>query len=259
MTWANLMKSFSRLFCAIALVSLTGCADVPTDPEERAAFEANNDPLEPMNREIFDFNLKLDRHVLKPVAVAYRDHLPQPAQDGVRNAADNLGEPMTFVNETLQARIADAATTFARLFINSTLGLGGLFDVAGNAHIEKKEADFGQTLYVWGIKHGGPYLVLPFVGIGSNPRDTFGSAVDTVGDPVGLAASNNGLIGYDIGMSALSIIDRRARNIDTLDELEKSSLDFYAKIRSITRQRRNAQLGIKEDESLDYLADPDAK
>src|SRR5262249_3172115 len=163
-----------------------------TDPEERAAYVANNDPWEPMNREVFDFNMRLDRAVLKPVAIAYRDTLPQPAQDGIRNASDNLSEPITFVNETLHARITDAAKAFARFLSNSTLRLGGLFDGAGNAHIEKPDADFGQTLYVWGIKDGGPYLVLPFIGYGSNPRDTFGMVVDAVGDPVSLAASNNG-------------------------------------------------------------------
>src|SRR6266481_3395872 len=117
------MTMLPRFLAALALIGLAACAEVPTDPDARAAYEANNDPWEPMNRAIFDFNLKLDRSVVKPAALGYRDALPQPAQDGIRNFADNLGEPIIFVNEALQARIGDAAVTLVRLVINTTLGL----------------------------------------------------------------------------------------------------------------------------------------
>jgi phospholipid-binding lipoprotein MlaA len=255
------MHNFVRILSLAALALMGACAAVPTDPVERAAFNANNDPLEPLNRKIFSFNQSVDKAVIKPVAVAYRDTVPVFVQNRIFNIAGNLGEPVVFVNNVLQARVGSAAKTLVRFSANSTIGLAGMFDVMG-PEFEKQTGDFGQTLYAWGIHDDGPYLMLPLFGP-SNLRDGLGMGVDQVINPVGLATRgsmtrsvltamdhkdflDNGNAQFQyatLGITILSVIDLRARYLDAYDELERGSLDFYAKLRSVNRQRRNADLG----------------
>ncbi len=207
-----------------------------------------NDPFESFNRSIFDFNQELDRIVLRPLAEGYRFVLAEPFRDMVKNFLDNLRTPIILANDLLQGKAGRAGQTLHRFIFNSTFGIAGLFDVVGGRLPDKEghlrsgggdravamhDEDFGQTLAVWGFGEG-PYLVLPLLGP-APPRDAIGLGVDTLLDP--LTYANIG-IGWSIGRTALRGVDTRERHIELLDEIEEESIDFYAKIRSLYRQRR---------------------
>src|SRR5215813_1192619 len=171
-----------RLGMVVGLaLAISACATPPTDPAARADFDRTNDPLEPMNRKILDFNLFVDRILFKPVAQGYRWIVPEYGRNRLRNFLDNLNEPVIFINDTLQGEFSRANTTAGRFLFNSTFGIGGLWDRASEIGMEKQSGDFGQTLYAWGVPDG-PYLVLPILGP-SNPRDAVGLAVDSYLDP----------------------------------------------------------------------------
>jgi phospholipid-binding lipoprotein MlaA len=248
------------VFLAFALpMLLAGCATVPQDPAARAAFKANNDPLEPLNRKIFAFNLLVDRVLLKPIAKAYVRIVPESGRDGLRNFIKNLQEPIVFANDILQGGFRRAEKTARRFTIDSTLGLAGFIDVAGRMHLERQTGDFGQTLHVWGFGEG-PYLVLPVIGP-SNPRDGIGSGVDIYLDPFRYVAKNNNYpTGYSIAELGLEGIDERSRNIDSLDEIQRESVDYYASLRSLFRQNRAGELGqgrpATERPPEDFYKDP---
>lgn len=208
-----------------------------------------NDPYEPINRPIFAFNDALDRYAVRPVAVAYRDTVPDPIRDRVTNALRNLNTPVILINELLQGDFEGAEVAAARLFINSTLGLGGLHDIAGmDKRLAYREEDFGQTLAIWGVD-SGPYLVIPFLGP-SNPRDFTGRMVDSFGDPVRIALGPVA----DVDLFAPSrvggtVLDSRARTVDITDEIRRSSVDYYAAIRSLYQQSREAAIADGEVET----------
>lgn len=218
------------VFAVGAVVTLSACA-------AQADLDEMNDPLEPMNRAFFDFDMFLDRIMIKPVAQVYVAVVPAPGRHAIRNVLDNMGEPIVFANDILQGEFKRAHTTVARFLLNSTFGLGGIFDWASAEGMEKQTGDFGQTLYVWGVSDG-PYLFLPLLGP-SNVRDGVGYGVDSFADPVGYAFWNaGGLQWLDWTRLGIDGIDERAQNIDTLDELQKNAIDFYAELRSLSRQRR---------------------
>jgi phospholipid-binding lipoprotein MlaA len=219
---------------------LTGCATPPKDPAQRAIFEQNNDPLEPLNRQTFALNQFLDRILFRPVAKAYVFLLPDLARTGVHNVLDNLKEPTVFFDNLLQGEFKRAGITVGRFVFNSTVGLAGFVDIAGQSGLERQPADFGQTLFVWGV-HSGPYLVLPIFGP-SNPRDAIGQGVDSYADPMTILANEHGLTELMTGRLVLGGIDDRARVLDVLDDLEKNSVDFYAELRSMSQQHRAAEL-----------------
>ena len=230
--------------CAAFLpLLLAGCATPPTDPAQRAAFDQANDPLEPMNRTIFDFNDKAYTYVLFPIARGYND-LPAPARTGVHNVISNLNEPIVFMNKSLQGDASSAGTTVARFLVNSVFGFGGLIDVAShNDLLEPKAGDFGATLYTYGIGEG-PYLVLPLFGP-SNPRDTVGMAVDGVADPWGYVLYTT--YPEQIGVSVGKGIDLLSTKVEDYEQAKKTSLDFYAFLRSSYRQNRRFELGQSPD------------
>lgn len=230
------------LFLAILLVG--GCATVPEDPDERAAFEEANDPIEPANRRIFGFNRGVDRVVIKPVAEAYVAVVPQRARRSLRNFLNNLRTPVIFANDLLQVELRRAGVTLGRFAINSTVGVAGLFDVAQRIGLEFHDEDFGQTLAVWGIPEG-PYVMIPILGP-SNPRDVVGMVADTFLDPLTYLAENNDVEYGLVIRSVVDGIDRRGSVLDTLEEIERTSLDFYATIRSLYRQRRAAEIANGE-------------
>jgi phospholipid-binding lipoprotein MlaA len=226
------------LLCAALLA---GCASAPSDPAARAQFKANNDPLEPLNRKVFAFNLVVDRVIWKPLAKGYRGALPPGGRDAVRHFLDNLNEPVVLANNLLQGRLADAGVTGCRFVVNSTVGVAGLADVAGRRHLPKQVGDFGQTLWSWGLPEG-PYLILPVVGP-SNPRDGIGGAVDAYLDPVRyIVANNNYSTDFPAGRIILDGIDKRSRNIESLDEMQREAIDYYASFRSLFRQHREGEL-----------------
>jgi phospholipid-binding lipoprotein MlaA len=222
----------SRLLaCGALLLVFAGCATPPRDPAALTAFKAANDPLEPLNRKTFAFNQRIDRIVLKPIAKGYRRAIPSAGRDGIRNFIRNLHEPTVLVNNLLQGRFV----------ANSTLGLAGMMDFAGRHGLKQQTGDFGQTLYVWGV-HEGPYLVLPVLGP-SNPRDAFGMGADLFSNPFFyLMPRFKYKTSFSVSEAAINGIDERSRNIDSLDEVERETIDFYAALRSLYRQNRAADL-----------------
>ena len=228
-----------RMGVLIAFVTLiSGCAAQQTAgqsaglPDEELA-----DPLEPLNRAIFDLNLFLDRLILRPVSEVYRNILPQEVRESVRSFTRNLRTPIVLINDVLQGEDQRAQTTATRFLINTTIGVGGLVDVAKDMGHPYHAEDFGQTL---GVHGAGPgfYLILPILGP-STLRDTVGSVVDIFFDPLTYVGAAYDIEALQIGLRGLSTVDLRSRNIEILDELEREALDFYALIRSVYQQRRD--------------------
>jgi phospholipid-binding lipoprotein MlaA len=178
----------------------------------------------------------VDGLFIKPAAQIYRGVLPQQAQDSVRSFLRNLRSPVILANDVLQGDMDRAGNTIGRFLVNTTLGIGGLFDVASDLGIPFHDEDFGQTLAVWGVGEG-PYVVLPIFGP-SNPRDAVGLASEFFLDPVNIYLDNQDLDYLTYVRGGLTGIDARARSLDTLDQLERTSLDYYAAIRSLYRQHR---------------------
>lgn len=236
---------------ALLVLALGACATPPTDPAARAEYDETNDPLEPLNRKIFAFNLFFDRILFKPVAVTYEAAVPEVVRNSIRHFLDNLGEPVVFANDMLQGEFKRADNTVGRFLMNSTFGIGGLMDVATKEGLEKQTGDFGQTLYYWGLPEG-PYLVLPILGP-SNPRDGIGMGVDGYADPYSLAISGDTMTNANYGRYVVNGIDQRARNIQTLDELQRNAIDFYAQLRSLFRQHRASELRHGEPAPLPEL------
>jgi phospholipid-binding lipoprotein MlaA len=227
----------ARVLALVALLVVTGCAMPPSnDPEALAAFQEANDPMEPMNRYFFELNNAADELLMKPLAGWYYIALPNFAQDGIRNAIDNVRTPVILANDLFQGDLERAGTTFGRFLVNSTLGLGGLFDIAEKMGLERHDEDFGQTLAVAGVGEG-PYLVLPLIGP-SNPRDAFGKVVDAFLDPMTYLTFFTNVGWINTTRTGLDLVDFRARNLDALDQIKKGSLDYYATVRSLYRQRR---------------------
>lgn len=225
----------AALVAGLAL-TFQGCATPPTDPDALAAYNEANDPLEPMNRKIFAFNKAADKYLIKPLAQGYVAVVPADGRKSVRNVLNNMRSPVVLANDIMQGEIQRAGTTIGRAVFNSTIGIGGLFDVAAGIGLPYHDEDFGQTLAVWGVGEG-PYLVLPIFGP-SNPRDTVGMVVDGFIDPLNWYLDNTGRGYLTYVRAAIDGIDKRASVLDALDEIERTSLDFYATIRSLYRQRR---------------------
>ena len=240
-------RLFRHVVAALSIAVSSGCATPPdhSDTKSYAEFRAINDPLEPLNRTVFEFNRALDAMFLRPFADFYRLLLPPPLQNGVHNFLANLRSPVILVNDLLQGEWERAGTTTQRFIINTTAGVGGLGDPASDFGLPAHNEDFGQTLAVWGLSEG-PFLMLPLIGP-SNPRDATGLAVDSfIIDPLGLlnslGAEGEWLPTFLLVRFGLTAIDARAQNVEELDDLEKSSLDFYAAMRSLYRQFRTAEI-----------------
>lgn len=241
------MRRIGKFLAATALcVSAAGCATA--DP----GAAVQNDPFEKTNRFIFKTNMKLDKAVAKPVSKFYVRAVPAPIRNGIHNVLENLNKPVVFGNDVLQGEMTRAGQTFTRFVTNSTLGVGGIFDVATSAGVPDHDEDFGQTLGVWGVGEG-PYLVLPFAGP-SNPRDVVGKAGDFFMDPLFYARFNYDDLASDLRMG-FSVIDTRSRALDTTDQLERSSLDYYATVRSLYRQYRKAEIANGDPNELPPDAD----
>jgi phospholipid-binding lipoprotein MlaA len=249
------------------LAALTACASQPKDSPEsmtpggsaaapaEMTFEEDddNDPLETINRFIFAFDLTLDVFILKPVAATYRFMLPSVVRDSVRNVVRNLRSPVVLANDLFQGDMNRAEDTTMRFLINSTVGLLGILDVADGWGYPHHDEDFGQTLAVHGSGEGF-YLVLPIFGP-SSVRDGVGMLVDTFLDPLTYVGQI-----YDVNTELMSRtaaggVDTRSRNIETLEDLQKDSIDFYARIRSLYRQTRSNEIrnGVSGDSSSSGL------
>ena len=225
----------------MALAVAGACAPIPKDPEALKAYQEANDPLEPLNRKIFKLNSDLDKAILKPVAKAYRRTIPAFARTSIRNFLNHIDSPQTFINDVLQGESGRAAETAMRFFVNTVAGFFGFFDVAAQYGLVAHKEDFGQTLAVWGIKEG-PYVMLPLFGP-NNARHVAGRIGDKLMDPRTYIAPGGWQYKLATGATtALSIVDSRSRVIEELEDLEKSSLDLYATIRSLYRQNRISKI-----------------
>ena len=246
------MTKFSFLRCAlldltvVSALTLGGCAASNTEQQVATYEEEFNDPLENVNRKIFDFNQFVDRNAIVPVAKAYRAALPDPVRDSLRDFLNNLREPLVFVNDTLQGQFKRAGETMGRFVINSTIGIGGVVDVAGRWGVPYHEEDLGLTLGAWGVPEG-PYLVVPILGP-STPRDLGGQVAEGFGDP--WTGNPWTLYWIPFVRGGVSGIDTRSRYIETLADIERTSLDYYATIRSLYRQRRTALIRHEQEENL---------
>ena len=226
----------------MSLLLVAGCATPPPaeDKEAVAEFEQVNDPLEPMNRTIFEFNQVVDKAVLKPLAQGYRAAVPPFGRERIRDFLRNLRTPIIFASDLLQGQPDRAMQTAMRFAFNTGFGIGGLIDVAAPGGIAFHDEDFGQTFAVWGVGEG-PYLVLPILGP-SNPRDAVGLAAEWLVDPVNLQLDR---VGEDWAIwtrTGLYGIDKRESYLDKLDEIERGSLDYYAALRSMYRQIRATEI-----------------
>ena len=217
------------------------------------------DCFESVNRGIFAFNQGLDKVIFKPLAKGYRK-LPQPVRSGTSNALSNLGNLVTIPNNILQGQIKDASINSLRLIINSTLGIAGIFDVASYYGLQKLEKeDYGQTLGTWGVGEGC-YFVLPVLGP-TTVRDSIGSLANATGGDawynVTVANDTQYFNEADYYLTRLlSGVDFRAKNLESLDSLENTSIDLYASIRSLYLQDR--QRKIKNlDEATETMSDDD--
>jgi len=170
-----MLRLLSPLFLAFAV---TACSTTPAPQGSDEIY----DPFESLNRNVYGFNESVDKAIVGPAARAYNNNVPKPARNGLSNFLSNANAPVVFANDILQAKPGRAAETLSRFIINTTVGLGGLFDVAGKSDLEGHTEDFGQTLGVWGVPMG-PYVMTPLLGP-SNLRDTVGGVVDMAFDPL---------------------------------------------------------------------------
>lgn len=193
------------------------------------------DPWEPFNRKVHGFNNAVDRGIARPLATAYTHVVPRFARTGVSNFFSNLRAPLTITNQLLQGRPADAWDSLGRFLMNSTLGVGGLFDPASKAMVPRRNEDFGQTLGAWGWRRSR-YVELPFFGP-RTVRDVFGLAGDIPLSPIRRIESDK----YRIGLQGLQLVDTRAQLL-AIDDLRDTAVDEYALVRDAWMQRRNYQI-----------------
>jgi phospholipid-binding lipoprotein MlaA len=225
-----------RWLLIVVLLALQGCATV-ANPNPR-------DPLESFNRSMFGFNDMLDRAVIKPVATVYRDTTPNWLRQGVGNFFGNLADVWSIFNNAIQLRGPDTSDSIGRVMVNSTIGIGGLFDVASDLGIERHTSDFGLTLGRWGVP-AGPYIVVPLMGsytlreVAAYPLDRQGNLVNQItDDPTWY------------GVSALGVVDLRAQYLRAGDVVEGAALDKYSFTRDsyFQRQRNRVYDGNPPDE-----------
>lgn len=232
----KLLSSLARVIAVAlpSLLALSACAALPSDPAARAEVELINDPLEPLNREIYGFNTEV-RRALEPLRKATTPGEPlAPIWIGIRNVLVNLRQPLVFVNDLAQGRECAAGASLRRFMVNSTLGVGGIFDVAASYGIDAHDNDFGRTLAVFGIPDG-PYLMLPILGP-ADLRATAGIAAEYFADPVDIGLRRVGASAAGWSIAALDVTERQFEAAPDLEKLERTSLDGYAALRSAYRQ-----------------------
>jgi len=230
-----------RLLLAASVLALGACAATPPPGDQAALqeYRENNDPLEPTNRVFYAINNGIDTVLFRPAAQAYRFIVPAMQRRHIHNLLTNMSSPVTFTDDVLAAKPRRAGTTLMRFLINTTAGLGGLFDVATDLGYPEHDSDFGITLSLWGVGEG-PFLFLPILGP-SNPRDFAGFAGDIVLDPL-TWASFPGSQTLGLSRYGLSAVDQRERYLDTTDNIKKTALDPYATFRSLYRQNRQSTI-----------------
>ncbi|MDD2860813.1 MAG: VacJ family lipoprotein [Acidiphilium sp.] len=234
------VKSVAPLLAVGAL--LAGCATAPPKSDHAAyqAYEQQNDPLKPFNKVSYHFDNKLDTYVLKPIALGYIDVTTPGIRAHVADFMSNTDAPAQLLEFMAAGKPRDAGTTLVRFLVNSTVGIGGLFDPAGALGYHRVYTDLGLTLAGYGVPEG-PYLYLPFAGP-SDLRDATGIPASIVLTPTFPAPPSNGLTIFNYGSDALSVVNTRAQLHGTISNIRKTSLDPYATFRSLYRQHRAALL-----------------
>ncbi len=238
MSKALKLKNLALAFTAAA--ALTACADF-TNQRAMDNPDLDPDPQEGINRVMFSIHNAIDTVLLKPVAYVYRAVMPEFGRNAVSNFVHNLGSPVFMANSVLQGDVDNSAAVFWRFTLNTTIGIGGLFDVADTAGIQARDADFGQTLAVWGVG-SGPYTFIPIIGPGTT-RDTFGRIVDIVWNPSVWARES----WYSYAQFGITVVDRRAANYTLIDDIFRTSLDPYATFRSGYLQKRTSDIRKAKD------------
>ena len=233
--------NFKILFIIVYLF-LNGCASSPDTTGKH-----ENDPFEVLNRQIYAFNDGADEYIIGPIAHAYRDVLPDPVRDSIRNFLLNLKAPLSAINATLQGDFTRGFSAVGRFAINSTVGVLGLFDVADYIGIKPVDEDVGQTLGAWGIEPG-PYLVLPFLGP-SSTRDLVGRVGDLLIDPLGLYLIKQDYEDLLYITKVTKALDTRVRIDGVIEGTRENSLDPYAIMRTMYMQNRARQIANEESEA----------
>ena len=225
-----------RVAVLVAFLALSAC----TVPEGYVARDGINDPFEQQNRNVHDFNKAIDRGVLRPLSRGYNQTVPDEMKMMVNNFSANLATPGKVVNNLLQGDFESALSNTTRFFLNTTLGFAGLVDVGQIADVQEVDADFGQTLHVWGFGEGA-YLEMPIRGPATQ-RDAVGRIVDMFTNPLSFALSDS-QNQVRIGARALDVVGDRGRFGDTIDSVLYDSADSYAQSRLIYLQSRRFALG----------------
>ena len=235
--------TFIRVWLLASVVLLSGCATTSTSNV--------NDPLEGYNRVMYSFNDTLDKVILKPAAIAYDSVTPDPIQKGVSNFFSNLNDITVIINDLLQLKFGQAFDDTGRFLLNSTVGVAGIFDIAGYAGHEKHNEDFGQTLAVWGVD-SGPYFVLPLFGP-RTIRDTVGLVGDVYTNPINYLEDT----GARIALFAHQVVDSRANLLGTKEVLDEATDDEYIFVRDAYLQRRQNLIydGNPPEEDFDVFTD----
>lgn len=246
------MKKVVTVISFMLIFLTAGCATAPTDPDALKTYRETNDPLEPMNRKIFAFNMQADKYAMRPVVNGYRAITTDGFRLKVRTFLGNLKTPLTVVNDLLQLNFKNAGIDMSRFVINSTIGFLGVYDVAEKMGLPKNTQGFGTTLGVWGVP-SGPYLVLPLLGP-SNARDATGLAADIFFDPftyVSRQNENNDITNMFYAADVTEAVATYENAVGLMDEGKKSALDFYAFMRSMHKQYRKKAIddakGVKAE------------
>jgi phospholipid-binding lipoprotein MlaA len=235
----------SRLMAGtMAVVLLSACATTPGTDRL-----AEKDPLQGFNRAMWGVNRGLDKAIARPVTKVYQAVTPKPVRSGIANFFSNLTEPWSFINSLLQGKPNRAGRALERFVVNSTVGIGGLIDVASKHGKKQQPEDLGQTFAVWGM-NGGPYLMLPLLGP-TTMRDGMGSAIEYVADPINICKRECGIPkSARLGLTVASLISARSELMDSgADKLLDNSADSYATAHSAYLQRRRALILDNDDDS----------
>jgi len=234
----SIWLSLKRLLALSLVAMMFGCASIPAGVPP-----SPDDPWESFNRSVFEFNEGLDKYVLKPVVSGYRFVLPEFIREGVYNFFSNYNDIYTALNNLLQGKPDFAFNDLMRVVVNTTIGLGGLIDLATPGGLEKHKEDFGQTFGVWGIP-SGPYVVLPFFGP-SSVRDTFGTVADLETDYLFKYIPN---VGLRNSLTGLRVVNARNTYYEAGDLLDGAAIDKYSFLRDAYIQRRKYQINEGRDD-----------
>ena len=224
-----------------SMLALSACATTSDEQTTSTVY----DPLEGWNRGVYSFNEGVDKAVLEPTAKGYRAATNEPVRDGVSNFLTNLNQPVVFANTVLQGKPIAAVDTAARFVLNTTAGIGGVFDLASMIDIPEHREDFGQTLGVWGVPNG-PYLMLPFFGP-SNLRDGAGRGVDVAFNPL-TYAEFDGETAFNVTRQGVGVISVRESLIEQVEVLRDQPEPYIALRRNYTQQRAAAIRDGREQE-----------